>query len=78
MVKFPLPFSKDLKVMTGGGTDSSAVSVTVQGPLEPKRLGADPAQCQEDHVYHVEGTDQMPGSSTGVLKKGLVIATEVK
>ena len=38
------------KVTSGKGTDSSAVIVTVQGPLEPKILGAEPAQCQEDHV----------------------------
>lgn len=50
------------------GADSSAANVTVQGPLEPKKLGAEPAH-QEDHVYPMEGIDLMSSHSTGVLKR---------
>lgn len=55
--------------MCGRGAGSSAANVTVQGPLEPKRLGAEPAQCQEDHVYPMEGIDLMSSRSTGILKR---------
>lgn len=55
--------------MCGRGADSSAANVTVQGPLELKRLGAEPAQCQEDHEYPVEGIDLISSRSTGVLKR---------
>lgn len=55
--------------MCGRGADSLAANVTVQGPLEPKRLGAEPAQCQEDRVYPMEGIDLMPSRPTGVLKR---------
>lgn len=55
--------------MCGRGAGSSAANVTVQGPLEPERLGAEPAQCQEDHVYPMEGIDLMSSRSTGVLKR---------
>ena len=64
--------------MSGRGADSSAVTVAAVGLLEPKRLGAEPAQCQEDHVYHMEGTGQILSYSTGVPERDLIIPTKIK